>query len=248
MEEAHQKFVIMTCAYNADKWIGKCMNSVRNQIYRNYVHVVVDDASTDNTYREMLIHEHSRTRLFQNDKNVKWIRNALMYLDEHILSDEDVVVILDGDDWLLHNDVLDWLRQIYTLSDTWMTYSLFEYPDGRDSSWIPKYNTEILKSRDFRRVTWSFTHLRTFKAFLWDNLNKNDLRGPDGKFTPYTYDQALLFPMLEMCPYGKIKFIDNPMYVYNTDNPLQVEKYDKVKQQALGRWFRSKPKYDILER
>jgi len=38
------------------------------------------------------------------------------------------------------------------------------------------------------------------------------------------------------------------MYIYNNENPLQVEKHDKVKQQALGRWFRSKAKYDILER
>jgi hypothetical protein len=54
--------------------------------------------------------------------------------------------------------------------------------------------------------------------------------------------------MLEMCPYGKVKMIDNVLYVYNNKNPLQVDKYDKCKQQALGRWFRSKPKYDILER
>jgi hypothetical protein len=90
--------------------------------------------------------------------------------------------------------------------------------------------------------------LRSFKAFLWDALGKYDLKGPDGEYTPYTYDQALLFPMLEMCPYGKIQFIDNVMYVYNNENPLQVEKFDKVKQQALGRWFRSKNRYPVLNR
>jgi hypothetical protein len=171
-----------------------------------------------------------------------------MYLDDHIVDDEDVIVIVDGDDWLKHPEVFEWLKQIYELSDTWMTYSLFEYPNGQDSSWIPRYTTEILKNRTFRQNVWSFTHLRTFKAFLWKALDKNDLRGPDRKFAEYTYDQALLFPMLEMCPYGKIKFIDNVLYVYNVDNPLQVEKYDKPKQQALGRWFRSKHKYNILQR
>jgi len=242
------RFVVMTCAYRAQPWIGKCMSSVRNQTYKNYVHIVVDDASTDKTYIEMKIHEHERVRLYRNDKNVKWVRNALLYLDDHVLDEEDVIVILDGDDWLAHNEVFEWLRQIYTLSETWMTYSLFEYPDGRDSSWIPQYSTNVLKERTFRDVVWSFTHLRTFKAFLWDSLDKNDLRGPDGNYTLYTYDQALLFPMLEMCPYGGVKFIDNVMYVYNNENPLCVENYDKVKQQALGRWFRSKDRYEILER
>jgi len=245
---ADQKFVVMTCAYNAQPWIGKCMSSVRQQSYKNYVHVVVDDASTDHTWIEIDIHNHQRVKRYRNNENVKWIQNAIRHLDDNILDEEDVIVILDGDDWLPHGSIFEWLRQMYTLGSPWMTYSLFQYPDGGTSEWIPRYTTETLKNRDFRNVPWSFTHLRTFKAFLWDNLNKNDLRAPDGNYTPYTYDQALLFPMLEMCPYGKVKFIDNPMYVYNTDNPIQVEKYDKVKQQALGRWFRSKPKYDILER
>jgi len=248
MKLEEPRFVVMTCVYNADKWIGKCMASVRAQKYKNYVHVVVDDASTDKTWNEILIHDHQRSHLYRNKKNQKWIKNALQYLDRHIESDEDIIVILDGDDWLAHHEVLYFLYMLYKVSDTWMTYSLFQYPDGRDSSWIPRYPTEVLKNRDFRKFVWSFTHLRTFKAFLWQNLDKEDLKGPDGNYTPYTYDQALLFPMLEMCPYGRIKFIDNILYVYNTDNPLQVEKYDKVKQQALGRWFRSKPKYDILER
>ncbi len=224
------------------------MSSVRAQNYKNYVHVVVDDASDDKTFSEMKVHEHESSGLYRNHRNVKWIQNALWYMDEHVQTDEDVIVILDGDDWLAHNNVFDWIRQVYELSSVWMTSSLFEYPQGGDSSWIPRYTTDVLKSRDFRQVTWSFTHLRTFKAFLWDALDKNDLKGPDGEYSPYTYDQALLFPMLEMCPYGKVKMIDNVLYVYNTENPLQVEKYEKTKQQALGRWFRSRPKYDILER
>ena len=244
------RFVIVTCGWNVQEWIGKCMASVRAQNYKNYVHIVVDDASDDKTWTEMKIHEHERSVLYRNHSNVKWIQNAVWYLEGHLETDEDVVVVLDGDDWLAHANVLDWVRQVYELSEqeVRMTYSLFEYPGGGDSSWIPKYTTEVLKERDFRKVTWSFTHLRTFKAYLWDALDKNDLRAPNGEFTPYTYDQALLFPMLEMCPYGSIKFIDNVLYVYNNKNPMQVEKYDKAKQQALGRWFRSKPKYDILER
>jgi glycosyltransferase involved in cell wall biosynthesis len=245
------RFVIMTCVYNAEKWIGKCINSVVNQMYDNYIQIVVDDASTDNTWYEIDVHaKHypDKVYTYRNDKNVKWIQNAINHLDNHILNDEDVIVILDGDDWLAHNEVLARVAMVYQQSDTWMTYSLFAYPDGGTSEWIPRYTTQTLKNRDFRNAVWSFTHLRAFKAFLWNNLDRDDLRGPDGNYTPYTYDQALLFPMLEMCPYGRVKFLNDVMYVYNTDNPLQVEKYDKTKQQALGRWFRSKQKYEILER
>lgn len=243
------KFVIMTCVYNGRAYIEKCMKSVREQTYKNYVHIVVDDASTDKTYMEMTIHGHSRTRLYQNDKNIKWVRNALRYLSDHVLSEEDVIVILDGDDYLAHEHVLEILRLVYEKSKCWMTYSLFEYlSSGHDSSWIGQYSENVLRERTFRDDVWRFTHLRTFKSFLWDALNKDDLRGPNGEYTIYTYDQALLFPMLEMCQYGKIEFVDNVMYVYNNENPLQVENIEKVKQQALGRWFRSKSRYEILKR
>jgi len=56
-----------------------------------------------------------------------------------------------------------------------MTYSLFKYPNGKDSNWIPKYSFDNFIKRDFRKHIWSFTHLRTFKSFLWQNLNKNEV-------------------------------------------------------------------------
>ena len=244
-----QKFVIFSCGYNCSKYVKRHIDSIKNQKYDNYVHVIVDDNSSDDTSKIIEENKHNKLVVYKNYKNIKWVSNALAYLDIHIKNDEDVVVIVDADDWLAHDYVLKKLNEVYTKEKAWMTYSLFKYPNGNDSSWIPKYSDDTIIERNFRKVVWSFTHLRTFKSFLWQNLNKNDLKGPDGNWTQYTYDMALLFPMLEMCNYpGKIQFIKNIMYVYNNENPLQVEKKFKGVQQAMGRWFRSKPKYGILER
>ena len=244
-----QKFVIFSCGYNCSKYVKKHIDSIKNQKYDNYVHVIVDDNSNDDTSKIIEENKHDKLVIYKNYQNVKWVSNALQYLDSHIESEEDVVVIVDADDWLAHDYVFKKLNEVYTNEKAWMTYSLFKYPNGKDSSWIPKYSFDTIIERNFRKVVWSFTHLRTFKSFLWQNLNKEDLKGPDGKWTKYAYDMALLFPMLEMCDYpGKIQFINNIMYVYNNKNPLQVEKQFKSAQQAMGRWFRSKLKYDMLER
>jgi len=243
-----QKFVIFSCGYNCSKYVKKHIESIKNQKYDNYVHVIIDDNSNDDTIKIIEENKHDKLVTYRNYKNSKWVSNALQYLDSHIESDEDVVVIVDMDDWLAHDYVFKKLNEVYTNKKAWMTYSLFKYPNGKDSNWIPKYSFDNFIKRDFRKHIWSFTHLRTFKSFLWQNLNKEDLKGPDGSWTQYTYDMALLFPMLEMCQLNKIKFIKNIMYVYNNENPLQVEKKFKGVQQAMGRWFRSKPKYDRLER
>jgi len=237
-----QKFVIFSCGYNCSSYIKKHIDSIKSQKYDNYVHV------SDDTAKIISSNKHNKLVSYRNYKNSKWISNALQYLDFNIESEEDVIVIVDADDWLAHDYVLKKLNEVYTEEKAWMTYSLFKYLSGNDSSWIPKYSSKNFCKRDFREYIWSFTHLRTFKSFLWQNLNKDDLKGPDGNWTKYTYDMALLFPMLEMCQKNKIKFINNIMYVYNNQNPLQVEKKFKPAQQAMGRWFRSKSKYDILER
>ena len=48
---------IIIPAYNSEKFIRRCLDSVVNQIYKNIEIIVVDDASTDNT--EKIIKEYA---------------------------------------------------------------------------------------------------------------------------------------------------------------------------------------------
>ena len=43
------KFVIHIPAYNVEKSLEKCVNSVLGQSYKNFIIVITDDGSTDNT-------------------------------------------------------------------------------------------------------------------------------------------------------------------------------------------------------
>ena len=49
---------IIIPAYNSEKFIRRCLDSVVNQIYKNIKIIVVDDASTDNT--EKIIKEYAK--------------------------------------------------------------------------------------------------------------------------------------------------------------------------------------------
>ena len=44
------KFVIVTAVYNCSKYIKRCIDSVASQRYDNYEQIIIDDASTDDTY------------------------------------------------------------------------------------------------------------------------------------------------------------------------------------------------------
>ena len=242
------RFIIVSCGHNAEKYVEAHTKSIQNQLYKNYVHLIVNDGSTDKTLDEIMKYSDNKTVVRSHSDNRKWIRNVLECLPPLIKSEEDVIVIVDLDDSLAHNTVLNKVEKAYRKHNCWMTYSLFRYSNGMTSGWIPRWPRRVYEEKLYRKSIWAFGHLRTFKVFLWNNLNKDDLKDEDGNYFICTYDQAILLPMLEMCPPEKIYFIDDVLYNYNDANPLQVEKINKKKQSETSKYIRSKPSYDTLIR
>lgn len=86
-------------AYNSEDYISEAMNSVLNQTYNNFEFVILDDNSTDNTWK--IIKEYpkknKRIRIHRNDKNINIVktRNKLFKLAS---SDTKYYAIFDSDD------------------------------------------------------------------------------------------------------------------------------------------------------
>lgn len=62
---------IITPVYNCEKFIEETINSVLNQTYTNWEHLIVDDCSTDNSWQIILKYSQKdkRIRPFRLDKN-----------------------------------------------------------------------------------------------------------------------------------------------------------------------------------
>ena len=243
------RFVIFSCGYNCKDYVEKHIVSIKSQSYQHFTHIMIDDASTDNTYNELIKHcQGYSCYVFRNDTNQKWIANAIQYLDVWAPISEDVVVIIDMDDWLIRPDALELVAKAYENDSTWMTYSRFMYTsNSRTSHWIPIYSSDVISKKLFRGYIWSWTHLRTFRKFLWDNIDKEDLKGQGGNYFENCYDQAIGLPMLEMSSRGHIKFVPEVLYAYNDVSPLQVEKINRKSQEDNARYIRSKKKYLSLQ-
>jgi len=249
MEE--QRMVVFTAGWNSEQWAQKNILSVKKQKYNNFIHVVVDDATTDRTSKIIQENAHDKLYVHRNTDNQRWIKNSLDYLPRYIENEEDIIVVLDLDDWLPGPEVLGKLNRIYTLEKAWLTYGSFVSASktGRKTSRPrhTKYSDNDMNKKLYRKIKWCFWHLRTFKAFLWLNIKQDDLKGPDGHWAPYTYDKAIGFPMLEMCPPHKIKFIKDVMYIYNRGNPY-ASSTKKRRGGGLGGHFRRIKPYRTLIR
>lgn len=45
------KISIIVPVYNTEKYISECINSLLSQTYNNYEIIIIDDGSTDNSYK-----------------------------------------------------------------------------------------------------------------------------------------------------------------------------------------------------
>jgi hypothetical protein len=70
---------------------------------------------------------------------------------------------------------------------------------------------------------WRSSHLRTFKKFIFDKIDKNDFISKlDNKLYWHASDLAIMYPLLEMCPVDKIGVIPFETYIYNTSKSNQL--------------------------
>lgn len=91
------KISIYTSAYNAEKYVAKCIESVLNQTFTDFEYWLVDNGSTDNT-RKILQHYSAldrRIKLICLDENDTWFRaNMIQKMNG------EYYTVLDADDWI----------------------------------------------------------------------------------------------------------------------------------------------------
>ncbi len=245
------RIIVFTAGFNSAKWVKKNVNSIKKQDYDNYIHVVVDDATTDQTKDILEKHKHDKLYVHRNKKNQKWIYNSITHLPQHIKSEEDIIVVVDLDDWLSGPDTLKTINRVYNERSVWMTYGSFVSASRKGTRTskprLKHYTQHTMETKEYRQIPWKWWHPRTFKAFLWMNIRRDDMKGPNGQWAPYTYDTAIGFPMLEMCPPNKIGWIKDVLYIYNRANPLASSKHKK-RGGGYGGHFRQIAPYKTLER
>ena len=243
-------FIIVVPFYNVEQWITYCVRSVKAQKYDNYKCYLIDDISTDKTPEiiKKEIEGNDKFKLIQNTEKKYALKNIHDTLEMISPSDKDIVVILDGDDWLASADVLQKLNDTYNEENCWMTFgSYVEYPSNVRGKFARKIPSNIIDNNLFRESEWMSSHLRTFRHKLWEKIDKQDfVFSKTAKFYKAAWDLAFVFPMLEMAG-PKAKYVEDILYIYNRSNPLNEDKINHNVQLTEEQEVRRKQKYSLLE-
>jgi glycosyltransferase involved in cell wall biosynthesis len=190
------------------------------------LHYYIDDGSTDDTRKYLsdnLDKFPSNTKVvFSDNRNFK-LKNLYDFVQ--VLNDDDIVCVLDGDDWLYHSGVLSKIVKEYENPNVDYVYT----------NWLYSHNNEIGISKPIPESSWDpyqgqwiTSAMSTFRVRAFNSINKENFLRWDGEWFTMACDQAYVLPILWNLKkrdgdYSAVRFINEPLYVYQfAENPSKL--------------------------
>lgn len=217
-----QTALLIINGWNCQDYVRECLASVAAQTYKQFSVIIIDDASTDNTFIEIQKFALSK-KIDISYKHVTTIENIgtakCRLLGEKIALDSgieyDFVVWLDMDDMLLPT-ALEVVAKYYEDPDCWLTYGNMI---TKSSGTVYMGDLEINKC--IRTETWKYIHLRTHRKGLTSHIKDEDLEG----YLAYP-DINMLYCMAELAGKEHIRVIKEPLYIYRDQHSnICINKY-----------------------
>jgi len=244
------EFTVIIPSYNNERYYYRNLDSIVHQKTDVHVQIIyINDCSTDRTGQlvDAYVKQYnlqSLVTVIHNQKRVGALAN--LYNAIHQIEDTRVIVVVDGDDWLAHDQVLNRLELEYLNKDIWLTYGQYLcYPQGFDGI-CKEIPHEIMQTNRFRQFSWVMSHIKTFYAGLFKRIKRKDLQF-NNEFFPMSNDVAMMIPMLEMASRGHISFIPDILYIYNYRNILSNYNINEDLQVALMRVTYARKSYKPLD-
>ena len=235
-----QPIVVVSPFYNCTNYIVKCIQSVAAQDYDNYVHILIDDCSTDNSAEvvkatiESLPKEiQDKFKLAVNTENLGAVRNQIGHI-RNLLNNNSIVMLLDGDDSLVNdNTIFSQYNALYDDSTEFTYGSCWSMVDNIPLISQP-YPEHVKQARDYRNhhFNWilPYTHLRTFRKYLINDLEDSLFQNQQGEWFKAGGDGSVFYALIEAADPNKVKCLQDIVYNYNDINPLNDYKVNAVEQ------------------
>lgn len=233
-----KRFCVIAPTYNAEKTARQAILSLAAQSYQNWKLIVIDDVSTDDTRRTILELSHAlgfyrygsddtnRVQVVFN-KEKKWeIENTLLGLS--MCSDDDIIVRLDMDDYLINNTIFEQLNIIYNANPDveaiWTDHRWFSDAGGITNTNI---SAPLPNDADPYVYPWVTSHMKTWRKYVSNGVSDANYRGVDGQYFKRIGDQAFYLPVLKL---AKNKgHLAVAAYAYRCDQSPQTFQTDDAK-------------------
>lgn len=232
---------VIVAAYNVEKYLKQCLDSILNQIYPAFEIIIVDDGSTDNTglICDQYASENPQIKVIhQKNQGVSAARNAALECAQG-----EYISIIDSDDYLKPN-MYERLIQSIIQNDADLIVCNYDKvsEDGNTIIMDKKYaRDECVSSRE--ALKWlDIEHYWTYVS-VWNKLYKQelfkDIRFPVGKKFE---DNYIIHRLIMKC--SKVASISDSLYCYR-DNPTSIMRTLKYKMDRIDDFDAAYDRYCI---
>lgn len=205
-------------AYNASKFIQRCIKSVTEQDYENLQIIIVNDGSTDNTLNicKTLAKEDTRIELYS--KKNSGVANTRNYGLDQVKG--DYIMFVDSDDYIAHNMISLLLSKINNAGFIMSNTITFDN------------NDQVIDKSEFKdtkidvRTFWNYVYNGFWVACIvpWNKLYNRKifetLRYPAGKTNE---DEYLITKIVNKCT--SIQTVKENLY-FHYRNPKSISNID----------------------
>ena len=243
-----ENIVIVTVVRNASYDVFlRCWISIINQTYKDFGWIIIDDCSSNGSdiFIENLIKNsglENKITFIKNRKRNNSLSNTYKAIHYFCDNPESVIVLVDGDDALIGNDVLENLSYIYKNGADVVIGKMYRtdkiYP-------IYKYKPDFKCPRKNNGGN-VYQHLKTFKKYLFDSIKVWDLKiennkknvGAKKEWIKFAADYTIMIPIVEMAK--NPIFYDRYNYFHQRSLPSN-DKMKKIKDKYIGYILNKKP-------
>lgn len=240
------KLVTISTFWNCEEYVQECIQSLKNQYYTDFIAYFIDDVSTDNSFEiaKKTIGDDKRFILIKNTEKKYKTKNFIDVVNNNPkIKWNDVIIEIDGDDKLSDNHVLGLINKTFMDKDIWICGTRWKDIQGR----LGNYGKPIPEKA--RSTTWNFSHMRSYRAFLFRSIKEEHLKF-EGEFFKAACDLGFAIPMLEMSGSEHFKYINEPLYTYHWHDRQTYSDMnsfgDRTLQGRIAKHIYSLPKYDQI--
>lgn len=201
-------FIIPT--YNNKKLLFRCLKSIENQLHENDRVIIIDDGSTDGTFKSVNEYYHGNPKIQivqQINSGSGAARNKGVTLNQN-----RYIWFVDSDDYVVSNSV-NKIRNEIKKNDLDILFFDFYVNNENPQSWQklnidPNDKTSLLLSL---QVPWN----KIIKAELFEKV-----RFPTGRIR---YQDHGTIPLI-ISKGKQFKYVSEPFYVYDFSHPNNIGK------------------------
>ena len=149
---------------------------------------------------------------------------------------KDIILVLDGDDYLLGHHAIDLVVEEYRRKDCWFSWGGMVGLYAEQGAPLQPSDGIVLSPRQSK---WVFTHPRTLKVALAAHLQPSDFQNRSGKWVRKATDVGFIYRMVELAGPLHACYIEGKIYQYTANKrPKSLDAVSPEEKESILRHFK----------